>query len=329
MDQPLLSVIIPAYNVSGYLANCLDSVLNQTYANIEIVLVDDGSVDDTGEIADKYQELYPDKVKVIHTENHGVTMARFEGIKASHGEWIGFVDGDDEIEPDMYERLYNNAVKYGADISHCGHKTIVNGGERVHEFYNTGRLLKQNREEGLKDLLEGKFEPSLCTKMFRREMVVDMLRDNVIDPQLKYNEDVLMNYYLFKAAESSVLEDFCGYYYNARTDSATRNEFNAKKVLDPVKVRKQILNDVSAGLRDLAEKSYITVCMNAYATLYKHMDYETNYNKLKKILNEKRDKWYLLRKNDKIKLQIMMASPGLYNRLYRVFEKTLQKKQYE
>lgn len=329
MDQQLLSVIIPAYNVSGYLANCLDSVLNQTYANIEIVLVDDGSVDDTGEIADKYQELYPDKVKVIHTENHGVTMARFEGIIASHGEWIGFVDGDDEIEPDMYERLYNNAVKYGADISHCGHKTIVNGGERVHEFYNTGRFVKQNREEGLKDFLEGTFEPSLWSKIFRRKMVLDVIHDNVVSPDLKFNEDVLMNYYLFKAANCSVLEDFCGYHYIARTDSATRNTFNAKKVLDPVQVRTQILNDAPKELKNMAERNYLTACMHAYETLYKCQDCKDDYREINAILNANRDKWQLLRKNDRIKLQTMMVSPGLYNRLYRIYERIIQNKKYE
>lgn len=274
MDQPLISIIIPAYNISDYLTNCLNSVLNQTYANTEIVLVDDGSVDDTGKIADRYQKLYPSKVNVIHTENHGVTMARFEGILASSGEWVGFVDGDDEIEPDMYERLYNNAIKYGADISHCGHKTIVNGGERVHEFYNTGLLVKQDRKEGLKDLLNGKFEPSLCTKIFRRDMVVNLIQDKVINLDLKFNEDVLMNYYLFKVANSSVLEDFCGYHYNARTDSATRNSFNAKKVLDPVQVRRQILGDVSKELRGAAEKNYLIACMHAYEDLYCLKDYD-------------------------------------------------------
>ena len=329
MDQPLLSVIIPAYNVSGYLANCLDSVLNQTYANIEIMLVDDGSVDDTGMIADRYQELNPDKVKVIHTENRGVTMARFEGMKASKGDWIGFVDGDDEIEPDMYERLYNNAVKYGADISHCGYKTIVNGGERVHEFYNTGKLVKQNREEGLKDLLEGKFEPSLCTKMFRREMIVDLLQNNVIDPLLKYNEDVLMNYYLFKFADHSVMEDFCGYHYNARTDSATRNKFNGQIALDPVKVRRQILDDASVELKNVAERNYLVACMHAYEALYNHTDYENDYKELQAILRSNHDKWRLLRKNDRIKLRLMMKSPGLYHQLLRIYENRIQKKVYE
>ena len=329
MSQPLISIIIPAYNVSGYLANCLDSVLRQTYANIEIMMVNDGSTDNTGAIADRFQTQYPDKLKVIHTDNRGVTMARFEGILASHGEWIGFVDGDDEIEPDMYERLYLNAAQYGTDISHCGYKTIVNGGERVHEFYNTGRLTKQDRTEGLRDFLDGKFEPSLWNKIFRRKMVLDVIQNNVISPNIKYNEDVLMNYYLFKSADSSVLEDFCGYHYLARTDSATRNQFNAKRVLDPVKVRGQILDDVSAEYKDIAERNYLISCMNAYAALYKRADYESDYKELKTILMTKRSKWHLLRKKDRTKLQIMMTSPDLYNKLYGVFERTLQKKVYE
>lgn len=325
----MLSVIIPAYNISGYLANCLDSVLNQTYANIEIVLVDDGSVDDTGKIADKYQKLNPDKLKVIHTVNHGVTMARFEGIHASRGEWVGFVDGDDEIEPDMYERLYNNAVQYGADISHCGHKTIVNGGERVHEFYNTGRLVKQNKEEGLKDLLDGKFEPSLCTKIFRKKKVLDVVQANVISKDLKYNEDILMNYYLFKGADNSVLEDFCGYHYNARSDSASRNKFNAQKVFDPVKVRRQILDDASAELKSAAERNYLVACMHAYEALYKHKELEKEYKELQTILKTNREKWHLLRKEDEMKLHVLMTSPGLYNHIYKIYERTLQKKLYE
>lgn len=329
MDQPLLSVIIPAYHVSGYLEHCLDSVLNQTYANLEIILVDDGSQDDTGRIADRYQEEHPDRCKVIHTENRGVTMARFEGIRASHGEWIGFVDGDDEIEPDMYERLYHNAIQYHADISHCGHKTIVNGGERVHEFFNTGKLLDQTGEEALQDLLLGKIEPSLCTKLFRREIVLKVLQDDVISPQIKYNEDVLMNYYLFKLSEHSVLEDFCGYHYIARTNSASRNEFRASKVLDPVRVRKQILEDVPEEYKDIAERNYLIACINAYAALYRKADHETDCKDLRMTIQENQDKWHLLRKNDRIKAKMLMISPGFYHCLYGIYERALQKKRYE
>ena len=170
MDE-LISVIVPAYNVGPYLAHCLDSILEQTYQNLEIIIVDDGATDDSASIATAYMARWPDKIHFYHTENHGVTSARLTGVLASQGEWIGFVDGDDEIEEDMYERLYRNAVHYRADISHCGYKTIVNGGERVHEFYNTGRLAVQDRQEGLRDLIVGSFEPSLCNKLFRADLL--------------------------------------------------------------------------------------------------------------------------------------------------------------
>lgn len=329
MAQPLLSVIIPAYNVEHYLENCLNSVLNQSYSNIEILLVDDGSTDNTGKIADHYQEVYSDRLKAIHTENRGVTMARFEGFNASSGEWIGFTDSDDEIEPDMYERLIDNAVKYDVEISHCGHKTIVNGGERIHEFYNTGRLEIQNKREGMKSLLNGQFEPSLWTKLYRRDLLSRVVQDKVINTSIKYNEDILMNYYLFKLAERTVLEDFCGYHYLARDDSATRKEFQKEKVLDPVKVRRQILDDASKEFKDIAERNYLTACMNAYEALYNHPEFVEDYKKLKKILNDNHDKWQLLRKKELLKLRILMKSPWLYHHLYLVYSNTLQKKQYE
>lgn len=329
MNHPLISVIIPAYNVAEYLGNCLESVLNQTYHNIEVIVVDDGSTDKTGTVADTFQRHFSERVIVFHTDNQGVTKARFEGIKYSHGEWIGFVDGDDEIEPDMYECLYSNAIKYSADISHCGQKIIVNGGERVHEFYNTGKLKVQNKDEGLRDLLGGKFEPSLYTKLFRRELMLKLVQSNAIDQTIKYNEDVLMNYVLFTIADKSVLEDLCKYHYLARQGSATRKGFKIEKILDPVTVRRQILEDVTEDYKELAERGYLTACMHAYEALYGHIEFEAEYKELQKIIKENRNKWNLLRKNDERKLRLLMTAPGLYHFLYGLYSNTLQKKQYE
>jgi len=325
-----ISIIIPAYNAEEYLENCLDSVLCQTYSNYEILLVDDGSTDDTGVIADRYQTQYSDKLKCFHTENRGVTAARFTGILAAKGEWVGFVDADDEIEPDMYERLYNNACYYEADISHCGYKVIVNHGEKVREFYNTGILLTKDNKDGLSELIGGQFEPGLWNKIYRRELVTEVVRSNEISPSIKYNEDVLMNYYLFKKAHSSVFEDFCGYHYLARPDSAIRKKgFIEKKVLDPVRVHKQILDDVTEEYKAIAQKNYLTACMHAYEALYKQTGYEDKKKELNHVLQNNRDKWYLLRRNDRLKLWLMMASPGLYTRIYHWYENHLQEKQYE
>ena len=328
MDE-LLSVIVPAYNVGPYLANCLDSILAQTYLNLEIVIVDDGATDDSAAIATAYMARWPEKIRFFHTENHGVTSARLTGVQAASGTWIGFVDGDDEIEPEMYERLYRNAVQYGADISHCGYKIIQNGGEHIHEFYNTGRLLLQNRLDGVKEILVGKFEPSLCNKLFRAELLRGMLQRGEMDPSIKYNEDLLMNYYLFRGAERSVYEDFCGYHYLIRSDSASRSQFRSQRMLDPVKVRKIILDQVEPELKEPMWGNYLMLCNIAFGAFLRRKGEETNAAAMRSILLAHRDKWHLMRRADRIKLKGRLLSPSLFNRLYRIYEKFFQKKQYE
>ena len=328
MDE-LISVIVPAYNVGPYLPNCLDSILAQSYQNIEIVIVDDGATDDSASIACAYHEKWPEKVCFLHTENRGVTSARLTGVQAAHGAWIGFVDGDDEIERDMYERLYRNAVQYNAEISHCGYKTIVNGGERIHEFYNTGRFAKQSRLEGLKGLLGDLFKPGLWNKLFRADLLFSMIQRGEMDLTVKYNEDLLMNFYLFRMVECSVYEDFCGYHYLARSSSATRNQFQAQKMLDPVNVRKQILEQVDPELEDLMWGEYLKVCNNAYGVFSRREGEEENAAAMKAILLDNRDKWYLMRRADQIKLRGRLFSPGLFDRMYRIYARHIQKKKYE
>ena len=327
--EALISVIIPAYNAAPYLKNCLDSVLSQTYRRLEIVLVDDGSTDETLEIADSYQDRFPDRIKVIHTENRGVTSARFTGVRAASGEWIGFVDADDEIEPDMYERLLSNALKYNADISHCGHQTIVNNGARVHYFYNTGRFAVQDRKTGMKDLLEGVFEPSLWNKLMKRELLLEIIAESAIDLSIKFNEDYLMNYYLFSRAKSTVYEDFCGYHYLARSDSATRKSFQVEKSLDPVRVNKLILDDVIPELKAVAWHNYLRCCLNAYISICDRPEYGDEARQLKQALLTNRDRTNLLSRNERIKMVSILIAPTLFKKMYRFYEMSIQKKRYE
>ena len=112
----LISIIVPIYNVEKYLKKCIDSIINQTYKNLEIILVDDGSPDNCGKICDEYAKK-DNRIKVIHKENGGVSSARNVGVENATGEYIGFVDSDDYIEKDMYEVLINNLKKENADIS--------------------------------------------------------------------------------------------------------------------------------------------------------------------------------------------------------------------
>lgn len=127
----MISVIVPAYNVENYIGRTLDSILGQSFPDLEIIVVDDGSQDGTGAVIDRYAAAHPDRLTALHIPNGGVTNARLTGVSHARGEWIGFVDSDDVIEPDMYERLFENARKHNADISHCGYRMVFEDG-RVH-----------------------------------------------------------------------------------------------------------------------------------------------------------------------------------------------------
>lgn len=327
--QVLISVIVPAYNVGPYLENCLDSILAQSFKELEIVIVDDGATDDSAQIAKQYQTRWPEKIRFIHTENHGVSAARLTGVRAAKGEWIGFVDGDDEIEPEMYERLYHNALQYGADISHCGYRTIVNGGERVHDFYNTGCLEQRDRVGGLRELLFGSYEPNLWSKLFAKKLFSELLNDGIMDLSVRINEDLLMNYYLFRRAERSVFEDFCGYHYLTRTGSATRRKFRVEKVLDPVKVTGQILDQIDPELKEEMWGKYLTACNNAFGAFVRRGGEDANALAMKTILLEHRDKWHLMRRADRLKLIGQLYFPRTFKRVYSLYTEYFRQKRYE
>ena len=244
MSSPKLSIIIPVYNIEAYLPRCLDSILCQTFSDFEVIIVDDGTKDSSGVIADTYAQK-DSRIRVIHKENGGVSTARFEGIKAAKGEFIGFVDGDDIIEPDMYSVLIENAEKYNADISHCGYKMVFPDG-RVDYYYNTNRLIEQDNQQGLIDLLKGDFiEPGLCIKIYKSDFVKNVVFSNIMDASIKINEDLLMNYYLFRQSEKSVYVDICLYHYMVHKNSAATSAININKLCDPLKVLNIIKKETS------------------------------------------------------------------------------------
>lgn len=240
MEKTVISIIVPAYNIEKELPRTLDSVLAQTYQNLEIIVVNDGSKDGTAAVIDAYAAK-DSRIRPIHKENGGVTSARLRGVAEATGDWIGFVDGDDYIEPDMYERLVSNALEQGADISHCGYRMVLPSG-KVRDYYGTGKMVLQDQFSGVKDLLEGRFvEPGLWNKLYRRELF-EGLADRM-DFSIRINEDLLMNYYLFRQAKRSVFEDFCPYHYIVRPGSAANAKLNIYQLEDPLKVKKILFRE--------------------------------------------------------------------------------------
>lgn len=241
MNGDRISIIVPAYNIEKYITNTIQSICSQTYRNIEIIIVDDGSKDNTPQILDKISQE-DERIRIIHKENGGVTSARLRGVEQATGEWIGFVDGDDYVEPHMYEMLMDNAMKYNADISHCGYQMVFPS--RVDLYHGTGRLAKQDKKTGLKDLLEGSFiEPGLWNKLFHKTLFHSLLHEQTMDLSIKNNEDLLMNFYLFGKSERSVFIDECPYHYMVREGSAATAKLNENKLRDPLKVLRILENE--------------------------------------------------------------------------------------
>lgn len=239
-----ISVIIPAYNIEKELPRTLDSVLAQTYQNLEIIVVNDGSKDGTAAVIDAYAAK-DSRIRPIHKENGGVTSARLRGVAEATGDWIGFVDGDDCIEPDMYERLMSNALEQGADISHCGYRMVLPSG-KVRDYYGTGKLVLQDQFSGVKDLLEGRFvEPGLWNKLYKRELFKGLAER--MDFSIRINEDQLMNYYLFRQAKRSVFEDVCLYCYILRPGSAANAAINIRYLEDTLKVKKILFRETEGN----------------------------------------------------------------------------------
>lgn len=189
---PLISVVIPVYNVERYLKNCIDSVIRQDYLNLQIILVDDGSGDRSGAICDEYA-LLDNRVEVIHKPNGGLVSARKAGLRAAAGEYIGFVDGDDFVDRKMYKELLKKLEEAQADFIHSGYKKEHHSvcGVKKDAVY---LVTKENTAELLNKIIFGtvkekNISPSSWSKLFKRDLLIESYQC-VPDTQ-DYGEDLL------------------------------------------------------------------------------------------------------------------------------------------
>lgn len=328
MPNDLISIIIPVFNLEKELPRCLNSVLAQSYREIEVVIVDDGSSDNSVCVMRQYAER-DERVKPVFQSNGGVTSARLHGVREASGQWIGFVDGDDEIEPDMYERLLRNAAEYHADISHCGYQMCFEDG-RIHYFHNTGLLAQQDKITALKELLSGsRIEPGLCNKLFHKTLFQSLLHGEAVPLDIKINEDLLMNYRLFSAAKQTVFEDWCPYHYIVRSTSASRAKLNPHKIYDPIKVKEIIRQSAPSELREAAQQAYINVCINTYhALLMEGAEYKDDLRKVHELLMAETNNFRLLGRKRKLMANMITHTPVLYRPIYAVYSRFFQKKIY-
>lgn len=219
----VISIIVPIYNVEQYLVRCLESILSQTYSNLQVILVDDGSTDSSGAICDRYKVL-DSRVLVVHQSNKGLVAARKKGLEISTGKFVGFVDGDDYIDPDMYACLYEKILETGADIVHAGYKK--NDSEETWGIGEEGIYVID--EKSIFDIFckllftSGGTEaisPSIWSKLFRRGVIMEAYGE-VPDSQ-SYGEDLLCLCNALFCSNRITLTVAANYHYVTRSDSIT------------------------------------------------------------------------------------------------------------
>lgn len=326
MKLEKITVVVPAYNNAPWLVRSLDSLLAQTYPNLEIIVVNDGSTDDTKAVLDAYTAQHP-SVKVIHKENGGVTSARLRGVAEASGEWIGFMDGDDIIEPQMYARLMENACAYDADISHCGHQVHFLDG-RIEYVHKTDEIRLQERKRGLQDLLENEVEGSLCLKLYRRALFDGL--EAWMDLSVKNNEDLLMNYYLFSRAKKSVFEGVCPYHYMLRKGSASYNGITEHGIFDPIRVRSLLLEDCDQDMKEDVRHALMRNLLFAYAQLAVAPDwkkYGEFRQRVRSQLQAERKNFYLLSVRNRILAEMICRAPWSFHVAYRIFVALFQREE--
>lgn len=222
MSKDLISIIVPVYNVEKYINKCLESIINQTYSNLEIILVNDGSTDDSGKICDNYAKK-DERIRVVHQKNCGQSIARNNGLKHANGKLVAFSDSDDFLENDCIEYLYNLMQKFNADISICDlqvvYKNIIkNRNTKIVESVETPSV------SIFKMLYGTSYYISPCAKLFKKELF-----DNVNFPESMQFEDVGTLYKLLCKSKNIACSNMKKYYYIMHDNSTINKSFNIKQ----------------------------------------------------------------------------------------------------
>ena len=246
MKQELISIILPVYNVSKYLEECMKSIINQTYKNIEIIVVNDGSTDESDYICEKYKKL-DNRIKVIHQKNQGLSAARNTGLNYCKGEYISFIDSDDYVKPDFIEKLYRAIKEKNTSVAICNYVSLYQNKDlRCEENLNYNNVCS-----GKNFINSCVTNTVVWNKLYSRN-IWNNLRFDVG----KLHEDLFIMHKIMYSCDlvSVVNEDL--YVYRIRSDSITGRTFNIKRNLDNIEASENRLS-----FFDDKEKSFYNMCL--------------------------------------------------------------------
>lgn len=284
-----ISIIVPIYNIEEYVSRCIDSILKQTYSNLDIVLVDDGSTDNCSNICDEYAKK-DNRIRVFHKENGGLSDARNFGIKYAKGKYISFIDGDDFVAEDFIYTLYQNLIKYNADISVCGYSIYNNGIINKFEKNNQDYIIELKPKYAIKYMLDNNFAFRHCTwnKLYKIELF-----KNISFPYKRIYEDVGTTYKLICKSKKVVYDSSSKYYYVKNYNSITNTHIFDKKELDRIEMSNQMCDycvkkyNKDISLKHLLEKFRSCQYIYCLDIMIRNNKYDKSYvNITKKILKK-------------------------------------------
>lgn len=291
-----VSVIVPIYNVEQYLHKCINSILSQTFKDFELILVDDGSPDDCGNICDYYRQI-DDRVIVIHKENGGLSSARNAGLSVATGKYISFVDSDDMIDKEMLNILYRLCEDYNASISSC----VIHAIDKDKNISFSQDIMLFNNKEAIELTYDEKLPAgfSVCNKLFRRNLF-----ENINFPVGRIYEDASILYKLYMKANKVVFIDKPLYYYIYRSNSITNSSNWDKRfdIVDLFNEKYEFMNENFPEMCDKVQALYYDNLRKIIVDIVNSGKEKENYRYIRKTSKLIRNQLFIILKNPCVRI---------------------------
>lgn len=314
-----ISIIVPIYNSELFLKKTIESILNQTYKNLEVILVNDGSTDNSLKICQYYEKL-DSRIIIINQKNSGVSSARNAGLECATGDFIGFVDSDDYIDIEMFEKMLKKAVEMEADIVECGYFTVdLESGAKT-KFPLKSQVIS-GKENCIKSYLSGLNTTNFNVNKLYKASLINGLRY----PDYKYSEDYWFNSQAFNKCKVKVTIEEPLYYYVQHNESAVRKEFNLEERMDVIRAGIDVYNFVKNSHPGLESYPAYYICNNIINFIT--CEWRINHDKvnyLRQLFNDyyKNIDKNIINKRKRMKLLICKFHPLIYifmNKLIKIY----------
>lgn len=326
-----LAVIVPVYNVEAYLKKCIESIIGQSFKDFRLILINDGSTDDSGDICDFYEKQDP-RITVIHQANQGLSMARNKGIEESTEDYISFIDSDDAIHKDMLKILYNNLIENQGDVSICGYKPVYEG-QVLEDQAQVNNVSLLNNIAAVNRIVE---ENDTMMIIAWGKIYKTSLFKNIRYPKGKYHEDEFVTYRVLYDAKRVVVTDAKLYYYTQRKESITGDRYSLKRLEKLEGLEEAIYFFKKRNETDLGRKAEIRYLLNIQIAYYR-VKYEMSHQpivleKLKREYDQGYKELIEDKKNipiiAKVKLLMFYRLPEIYCSGIKLYMSLLKEKSH-